>query len=82
MATLNRSPKRNAKTPSKTGVNVSYASRMSYSGGKGFGFRSQYGGFGLKSNAIANRSSFGLLRNEDRWKNQYVQRKDKNASLN
>ena len=38
-----KSPKRTAKTPNKVGMNTSYQSRLSYSGGfgqKSFGFRS------------------------------------------
>ena len=55
MASINRSPIRGSKTPNKTGMNSSYVSRMSLGGSynaKGFGFRSQYGGMGLKNNLL------------------------------
>jgi hypothetical protein len=88
-----KSPKRAAKTPNKAGMNTSYQSRISYSAGygqKSFGFRSQYGGIGLKNNLIKSKSpmmkstlGFGNKNNQDdRFANKYVQKRDKDRGYN
>jgi hypothetical protein len=74
---MSKSPVRFSKTPGKN-LNISYSTKMSMSK---FGFRSQYGGGAPLRNSLSvkNKSTFGFYKNDDRFENKYIMKKDRNA---